>query len=184
MIRKFTISGIAATNQQNLLGIDGFMPWGRIKRDLKFYKSMTVGKSLVCGGNTFRSLPPQAFISRQLFVISRQPVPENLPDNVIFINELVCPGHIIDHIEPLAISNELMVIGGGMIYRVFEEQYDKFYLTKINGPDFDINKNDVVYFEADLSKRSSQLKWSEKILDQFDEENSLGKFNVKIVEMS
>ncbi|MCK9532685.1 MAG: dihydrofolate reductase [Gammaproteobacteria bacterium] len=183
MISKFVITGIAAVNQQNILGINGKMPWGQIKGDLAFYKQMTLNKTLVCGGNTYKSLPKAALANRQTFVITRQE-PENLPENVHFINEFPCPGFIIDDIKDKAISKEIMIIGGGLIYQAFQEQYDKFYLTEISGKDFTTKNKEVTYFETDLKKRIAEKQWTNKIIDWFIEENHIGKFDVKIQEWS
>jgi dihydrofolate reductase len=183
MIKNFTITGIAAINQQNILGIDGHMPWGKIKGDLSFYKEQTLGKTVVCGGNTFRSLPPAALKNRQTVVLTRQK-PSIEIENVIFLDQFFSPGFIIEDIADLAISNEIMIVGGGLIYRVFENQYDKFYLTEINGQDFETQNKNVVYFDADLEPRSKEMKWTTKIHDWFIERNDIGGFDVKIKEMS
>lgn len=183
MINKCTITGIAAINQQNILGIDGHMPWGRIKNDLQFYKEMTVGKSLICGGNTYRSLPPAALKNRQIFVLSRQ-TPNDLPDNVVFINEFLCPGFIIDTVKDYLISDEIMIVGGGLIYKVFEQQYDKFYLTSISGQEFETENKTVTYFDTDLSIRSKELGWKTSIYDWDIVHNDVGSFDVKIQELS
>lgn len=183
MISGYTITGIAATNQQNILGIDGDMPWGKIKHDLMFYKSMTQGKTLICGGNTFRSLPPVAIKNRQIFVLSRQKF-DYLPDNVKQIENFYCPGFIIEEMVGQTISNEIMVVGGGLVYQLFEDQYDKFYMTEIVGKDFDVENKNVVYFEADLEKRSLALNWKKKQINAFKESNNVGDFDVKIFELS
>lgn len=183
MIRNYTITGIAAVNQQNILGIDGHMPWGKIKGDLAFYKEQTLGKTVVCGGNTYRSLPPAALKNRKTIVLTRQE-PVNLPENVVFLNHFFAPSFIIEDLEPYAISNEIMVVGGGLIYRVFEDQYDKFFLTNIYGQDFETEGKNVVYFETDLSKQSKKLNWKTKIHDWFIEHNDVGSFDVKIQELS
>lgn len=182
MINKFIITGIAAVNQQNILGIDGHMPWGKIKSDLAFYKEQTLGKTVVCGGNTYRSLPPAALKNRQIVVLSRT-TPETVPDNVVFINHFFSPAFIIEDIASVAISKEIMIAGGGLIYRIFEDQYDKFYLTKISGPDFETENKNVVYFDTDLSKQSQRLGWKETIYDWNIEHNSIGSFDVKILEL-
>lgn len=183
MIDNFVITGIAAVNQQNILGIDGHMPWGKIKGDLAFYKEMTLNKTIICGGNTYRSLPPAAIKNRQIFVLSREN-PSNLPDNVTFLNEFLCPSFIIDRVKEDAISREIMIVGGGLIYKVFEDQYDRFYLTRILGQDFPTSGKTVTYFDTDLSKRAKALNWKNTIEDWFLEENDVGFFDVKITQMS
>jgi dihydrofolate reductase len=182
MIKDFTITGIAARNQQNILGIGGKMPWGKITGDLEFYKQQTLNKTVVCGGNTYRSLPKSALKNRQTIVFSRS-IPDVIPDNVHFIDHLICPGFFIEDIAHLAISNEIMIAGGGFIYNFFQHQYDKFYLTEISGPDFDTTQDDVVYFDVDLNSRGKNLNWTTKIYDWFIEHNNVGSFDVKILEM-
>lgn len=184
MIHNFVITGIAAINQQNILGIDGHMPWGRIKSDLAFYKSETIGKTLICGGNTYRSLPPQALKNRKIVVLTRQQPPEDLSDNIMFLNEYLCPGFVMEDIKNFVNSEEIMIVGGGLIYKFFEFQYDKFYLTTIKGQDFDTTSRNVVYFDVDLKSRGSEKNWSKRTIEWTTEENEIGKFDVKIQELS
>lgn len=183
MIHNHVITGIAAINQQNILGIDGHMPWGRIKSDLAFYKSETVGKTLICGGNTYRSLPPAALKNRKIVVLTREK-PINLPDNIMFLNEYLCPGFVMEDIKHFADSEEIMVVGGGLIYKFFEFQYDKFYLTTINGPSFDVEGKNVVYFDIDIKERARDKSWTPKTIDWVIENNEFGSFDVKIQEWS
>ena len=179
MIKRFTITGIAAVNQQNILGIDGDMPWGRLKSDLTFFKKMTVSKSLICGGNTFKTLPPKALEGREFFVITNA---KDLvvPSNVHIVNNFVCPSFFIEDYVDQITSKEIMVIGGGLIYRMFEKQYDQFYMTNISGPEFDITDKQVTYFDADITTRSSEMKWSTKRIANFHESNNIGDFNIAI----
>src|SRR3546814_15272235 len=82
---------------------------------------------------------------------------------------------IIDDIKEKAISKEIMIIGGGLIYQAFQEQYDKFYLTEISGKNFTTKNKEVTYFETDLKKRIAEKQWTNKIIDWFIEENQIGR---------
>ena len=49
------ISAIVAMDSQNGIGINNQLPW-HLPNDLKFFKSVTIGKPIIMGRKTFESL--------------------------------------------------------------------------------------------------------------------------------
>ena len=98
---------VAAMARNRVIGRDGDMPW-RLPADLAHFKRVTLGHPVIMGRKTFESIG-RPLPGRLNIVISRgQP---ELPETVVLADGLesalaACQG-----------SDEVMVIGGGEIYR-------------------------------------------------------------------
>lgn len=92
--------------------------------DLKHFKSITMGHTIVMGRNTFESLPCGALPGRQNIVITR---------NLDYAPQGVHVAHSID--EALAAADmpgEVFVMGGAQIYKLTFSMVDTLYLTHIH----------------------------------------------------
>ncbi len=132
-----TLSLIAAVAENNVIGANGKLPW-HIPDDLKQFKKITSGHSLVMGRKTFESLP-KVLPGRRHYVITRNADYKNSnpmasgSDNVFVVPD---PGGALMKIrEDMAknpkIPQEVFVIGGGEIYEKMLPQCDKIYLTHV-----------------------------------------------------
>ena len=65
-----TINMIVAHDTNRAIGKDGTIPW-HIPDDLKFFKTMTVGKTVVMGRKTFESMGCKPLPDRKNIVLSR-----------------------------------------------------------------------------------------------------------------
>ncbi len=117
-----SISLIVAASTNNVIGVRGEMPW-HISEDLRRFRKLTTGKSVVMGRKTFdaigRPLP-----ERRNIVITRDP-------------EFTAPGCDIAASPDVAIelagaSAEIMVIGGSQIYAAFLPRARRIYLTRVH----------------------------------------------------
>ena len=94
-----------------------------ISSDLKRFKALTTGNTILMGRNTWESLPKKPLPNRQNIVLTSN---KNLQltgaDVVCSVEEalLVCPE-----------NKESFVIGGASIYKQFFDVADKLYITKI-----------------------------------------------------
>jgi dihydrofolate reductase len=118
---SFTI--IVAIAKNNAIGKDNELLW-HISGDLKRFKNITTGKTVIMGRRTFFSLPNGALPNRRNIVITDCP-------------EDCCPGaeKVSSIEEAISISNsseENFIIGGGMIYKQFLPIADKIYLTLVH----------------------------------------------------
>ena len=119
------ISIIVAAANLNVIGKENKLLW-HLPNDLKHFKKLTTGHCLLMGRKTFQSIG-KALPNRTNLVIS---------ENTIF----VAPDcYVFSEIE-LAIQKamelgeeELFVIGGEQIYKLFVHFIDKIYLTKVHG---------------------------------------------------
>ncbi len=118
-----TISMIAAMAKNRTIGVNGRLPW-HLKKDLQYFKQQTLGKPMVMGRKTFQSFGERPLPKRPHIVITRD-LNYN-PQGVTVCHSLK------EGIEVAAtMGDEVMVIGGGQIYKEALPLCDKIYLTEI-----------------------------------------------------
>ncbi|WP_300367755.1 dihydrofolate reductase [Brachyspira sp.] len=124
------ISMIAAVDSNNGIGLNGIMPWGHIKEDMQFFKSITTGYPVIMGRVTFESLGLKPLPSRRNIVISSKVNNELLEKH----NNLFYEFSFEDAVSKLLLekNNQIFIIGGESIYKRALDYADKVYLTHIN----------------------------------------------------
>lgn len=136
------ISIVAAVGKNNELGRGNDLIW-HIKEDLKNFKDLTMGKYIVMGKNTYKSLP-RHLEGRKYIVLSSSL--DNIDDGMLFkdFNKL------LEFVKNL--DEEIMIIGGASIYKLFLPYANKLYLTEIDSEE----KADVYFpkFNKDDYTRS------------------------------
>jgi dihydrofolate reductase len=119
----YSISIIAAVGINNELGIGDKLPW-HISGDLKRFKKLTSGHTVIMGRKTFRSINYKPLPNRRNIVLTKEHKFE--PDQFE-------AAHSLD--ETLKILNpaeETFVIGGAAIYKLFLPVTNKLYLTVVH----------------------------------------------------
>jgi dihydrofolate reductase len=123
------VSIIAAVGRNGAIGADGGLPW-RLSSDLKRFRALTMGKPLVMGRKTFESIG-RPLPGREIIVVTRDP-------GWTQEGARIAPG--LD--EALALAGdapEVMIGGGGEIYRLAWARADRLYLTRVDvAPDADV----------------------------------------------
>lgn len=117
------ISLIVAAANNNAIGKEGGMPW-HLPNDLRHFKNLTWGMPVVMGRKTFESLG-KPLAGRKNIVISRQAgwsaagavVVKTIEDALFVARE--------------ADMKEVMVIGGGEIYKSLFDRAKRIYLTRV-----------------------------------------------------
>ncbi|HBJ1651666.1 dihydrofolate reductase [Clostridium botulinum] len=155
------LSIIVAIAKNNVIGNDNKLIW-HISEDLKRFKEITSGKTIVMGRKTFESLPG-VLPNRKHIILTR--------DKNFKVNS-ECVEIIYDFDELLNkyknSDTEVFIIGGGEIYKQLLPHTHKLYLTKIN-KDFDgdtyfpqINYDDFkVNYESDIiTDEKSKLEYN------------------------
>lgn len=115
------ISIIVAAAANNVIGRGGELPW-HLPEDLKRFKRLTIGKPVIMGRLTQESIG-NPLPDRRNIVLSRR------------------EEHVIEGFEVVATSDaalklaagaaEVMVIGGGRVYRELLPLADRIYLTRL-----------------------------------------------------
>jgi len=116
-----SVSIIAAIGANRELGKGNDLIW-HFKEDMKFFKEMTTGSTVIMGRKTFQSLP-KALPNRRNIVISR---------NKGFSADGVEVVASVKEALEAAKNDEIFVIGGGKIYEQFLPYADRLYLTEID----------------------------------------------------
>lgn len=119
------LSIIVAVDDNFLIGNGNELPWYE-PVDLKYFKSVTLGKAVLMGYNTYLS------------IINRigKPLPKRKNYVLTYEKELPLGGIIVNNLEQLINeyeNDELFVIGGKMVYENMITKVDKLYLTRVKG---------------------------------------------------
>lgn len=116
---------VAAMAKHRVIGKDGDMPW-HLPAELQHFKRVTLGKPVVMGRATYESIG-RPLPGRLNIVLSRKVAQPTADEHgVVWVNS---PEQAVQQAGHTA---ELMVIGGGHIYREFLPHADKLYLTEID----------------------------------------------------
>ncbi len=121
------ITLIAAIGENHVIGDEGRIPW-RLPSDFAFFKSMTLGKPVIMGRKTFESIG-KPLPGRTNLVVSRQPGYQ--PDGVIVISSLEAALVHARNIATAESAAEVMVAGGGEIYRDAMSRADRLVITHV-----------------------------------------------------
>jgi dihydrofolate reductase len=109
------ITLIAAMGTDRTIGLHNGMPW-HLPEDLKHFKARTLGKTMIMGRNTFESIG-KPLPGRKTIIVSRTQTTDfyNHPDCQVaasFEQALAFAR------EATSNGGEIMVVGGGQIYRL------------------------------------------------------------------
>lgn len=113
---------IAAIGVNNELGAGNELIW-RIKEDMRAFKKITWGKTMVMGRKTYESMPKN-LEGRRYLVLTKS--------NIIYPNAgtITDKDRFLRNIENT--DEEYIVVGGAQIYNLFINDVDIMYLTRID----------------------------------------------------
>ena len=131
------LSIIVAIAKNNVIGKDNKLIW-HIPEDLKRFKKITSGKTVIMGRNTFLSLG-KVLPNRKHVVLTHlnEPVSDDPQVTTVY-----SPDELKKYIDD---DEENFVIGGAMLYRTLMPYANKMYITEID-EEFD---GDVFFPEID-----------------------------------
>lgn len=119
---------IVAVSRNGVIGRDNQLPW-HLPEDLKFFKSVTMGKPILMGRKTFESIG-RPLPGRTNIVISRDPQWHSPGVQIAQSLEAALQrGREACRTES---AEEIMVIGGEQIYRMSLPLADRLYLTQVD----------------------------------------------------
>ncbi|MEL7128029.1 MAG: dihydrofolate reductase [Pseudomonadota bacterium] len=145
MENSISICAIVAKGRNNVIGLNGSLPW-RLASDLAFFKDATLGKPIIMGRSTWESLPRQPLPGRDNIVLSRN-------------WDYAAPGaRVYSSLGPAlnaartmaskSVVDEIFIIGGAMLYEKSLPLIDRLYVTEVDAapegdayfPDIDDNR--------------------------------------------
>ena len=136
---KPTISIIVALSHNHIIGQKGVLPW-HLPNDLKHFKAKTLGKSILMGRQTFESINSKPLPNRHNIILTRNPnfyiesasSDETTHEGTTHQGEVCSIAHTPEEVISLCKTDELMIIGGQVIYELFLPIADRLYLTLID----------------------------------------------------
>ena len=119
-----TISMIVAMARNRAIGKGGDLIW-HLSADLKHFKQVTMGKTVVMGRKTYESLPGKRPLPGRRNVILSERM-EMAPEGFELANS------VEQVMRDYADCDEIMIMGGGSIYEQFLPLANRLYLTRLD----------------------------------------------------
>ncbi len=143
------ISIIVAIAENNAIGFENKLIYW-LPNDLKRFKQLTTGNTIVMGRKTFESLPKGALPNRRNIVLSRNGKAEDFPGADLYPN-------LQDALA--SCEGEVYIIGGASVYKEAMAVADRLCLTYV----YDTPKNADTFFpEIDMDE------WKEVMREEHD----------------
>ena len=119
-MNRYPYKAIVAVAENGVIGRGGDLPW-RLSADLKWFKKITVGHTILMGRKTWESLPG-ALPGRQNWVLSRTAEPQ----------EGMAVFRSMDEVkQALTPTQTLFIIGGGEIYSMALPLCHELYISEV-----------------------------------------------------
>lgn len=125
-----SITVIAIVARDGAIGRGGDQPF-HIREDFRRFKALTMGRPIIMGRRTFEALPKGALPGRRNIVVSRNA--DYHPEGAERV------GSIEEAVEMCRGVEEIMIIGGGQIYRQAMPLASQLLITEVDAtvPDAD-----------------------------------------------
>ena len=147
---------IVASTDGGVIGKSNQLPW-HLPEDLKYFKEVTLGKTIIMGRKTFESVG-RPLPKRRNYVITRQP--EFKPEGVEVFSSL---SEALSAAEKSSKSqDEVFIVGGGEIYRESLPLVKRAYVTEIHQA-----------FEGDATFPLESVRKEFKVISRKDFSNPL-----------
>jgi dihydrofolate reductase len=134
------LSLIVAAAENNVIGVDGHLPWS-LPDDMKHFKECTIGRPVIMGRKTYESIPAKfrPLPDRRNIVVTRQA-------------DYDAPGCVVVHSLEEALDDarqsgaeEACVIGGSSLYALALPLADIIHLTRVH----EVLEGDAVFAHID-----------------------------------
>jgi dihydrofolate reductase len=133
-----TLSLLAAVADNGVIGHKGQLPW-RLPADLKHFKSLTVGHTVIMGRKTFESIGKPLPRRRSIVVTHQQRYDAQGAE---------VAGSIEQALDLARDDDAIFIIGGRSIYEAALPYANRIDLTRVHGHP----EGDVQFPELDLSR--------------------------------
>lgn len=137
MSGDMTISMIVAAAENGVIGRDGDMPW-KLSADLKNFKSITSGHTIIMGRKTWDSIQ-RLLPGRTTVIITRQP--DFHVDGALVVGSVEAAIAATEDPSPF-------IVGGAEIYRLALPLVTQIFLTRVHSE----IEGDTVLPEIDFSQ--------------------------------
>lgn len=118
------LSIVVAISENNVIGKNNKLLW-HIPEDMKRFKELTTGHTIIMGRKTFESIG-KVLPDRRHIILTRDSEYVVNNENVEIVNNI---NELDSHIDE---NEENFIIGGAIIYNQLIKRADKVYMTKIH----------------------------------------------------
>jgi dihydrofolate reductase len=119
---------VVAIAENGAIGKGGDLPW-RLSSDLRYFRKVTMGKPVIMGRRTFKSLP-RVLDGRLNIVLSRDR--GFVADGVVMAHSLEQALDVARASAARTGADEIMVIGGEDVFRAVLPEARRIYLTEVH----------------------------------------------------
>ncbi len=126
MTNRPLLAYVVAMDDHQVIGRNNDLPW-RLPDDMKWFREKTMGKPCIMGRKTYDSLPPQF-----------RPLPGRLNIVITTNPAYEAPGAVVVHsveeaLEAAETDDEVIIVGGAMLFRRLMPLVNRLYLTRVHG---------------------------------------------------
>ncbi len=115
---------VAATGDGGVIGNRNKLPWGKpLPEDMKHFREVTLGQNIGMGRGTFESMGSKALKGRKRNIV--------LTRNKDFSADGVTTMNNKNEVLELAKVEDVFIIGGAEIYKIFIPHAKKMYMTYV-----------------------------------------------------
>ena len=118
------ISFVVAAANNNVIGKDNQLVWS-LPNDMKFFKNVTWGMPVVMGRKTFESLG-KPLPGRKNIILTRQGNWQ--VEGTVGVKSIEDAIYLVKEMD----VKEMMVIGGGEIFKMLFDKAKRIYLTRVD----------------------------------------------------
>jgi len=134
------ISMIAAVAENRVIGNKNAIPW-HLPADFEYFKKTTLGKTIVMGLNTFKSIGEKPLPGRKHIILNNDP-------NYIPQENCIVAHSIEEAIKIIKGEPEVFICGGASVYKQFLPLAQKLYITEVRASP----KGDTFFPEINVSE--------------------------------
>lgn len=146
MRKPIKITLIAAINNKRVIGNSGSIPWYNF-RDLQHFAETVKDRVIICGRETFYTLPSK-YENPRTIVLTRRPTRLAVYKIQYARTLFAAINKARDIIEDFDLDRNIYIVGGGQVYEQALPLANRMILSKINNdsdgdtffPDFDTNE--------------------------------------------
>lgn len=137
------INLILAHDDQGGIGYKSGLPWPKISEDMKLFRKITLGHSVLMGRKTFDSLG-KPLLKRKNIVLTR--------DDITTLSDITYIHDLKEFLE--TVKETVFIIGGACVFEQAFPYADEIFVTRVKG----IYPADVFY-KPDLSRFELTYYW-------------------------
>jgi dihydrofolate reductase len=156
MVRSFVI----ARSENDVIGCETGLPWS-LRTDLKIFRLLTLGHPIIMGRRTFESIN-RPLDQRDNIVVTRDAT--FAPKGVIVARDRESALTLAEIAARRRGVEQIMIIGGAEIFRLFEDAVDLVYLTEVQA-----HVEGNAHFGKDFSGwlEKTRIQFARSEMDQF-----------------